>query len=95
MDESWVDKQELADDAGNSGPIVSGEASLSLSTVMLLTVVSLAGLMYAVLVTAKMLITTEKMRAVTFAEYLPTALLFWFWYLGVWLVQPRVRGLSR
>jgi hypothetical protein len=56
---------------------------------------SIGGLVYLAMLAAKQLVTFETKRAVTFSEYQSTLLLFWFWYAGIWSLQPRVQRLLR
>ena len=40
---------------------------------------------------ARLLVMAEKERNVTVKEYLPTAVMIFFWAIGIWFLQPRIR----
>lgn len=48
---------------------------------------------YALLFTAKRLVTLERKQEVTFFEYSGPFFLLWFFPIGVWFIQPRVNKL--
>lgn len=54
---------------------------------------AMAAIFYALLFTAKSLVTLEKNEAVGFFEYSGPFFLIWFFPIGVWFVQPRVNRL--
>jgi hypothetical protein len=56
---------------------------------------AVGGLIYLAALASKQLVTFERGRQVNFQEYLSTLVLFWFWYIGIWSLQPRVRRLSQ
>lgn len=57
--------------------------------------IAVAGLAYSVLFAAQRLVTFEKQSSVSFASCIGVAVLFWFWYVGVWFLQPRVQKLAQ
>lgn len=56
--------------------------------------ITIAGLAYSVSFAAKRLITFEKQSVVSVTSCIGVAILFWFWYVGVWFLQPRVQRLA-
>ncbi len=51
---------------------------------------AMVAIIYALLFTAKSLVTLERNHASTFFEYSGPFFLLWFFPIGVWFVQPRV-----
>ena len=43
---------------------------------------------------AKTIKTVELQRTVTFSEFLAEFFLLWFYFIGIWIIQPRVNALS-
>lgn len=56
---------------------------------------AIGGLVYLAALASRQLVAFEKMKPVSLREYLPTLLSFWFWYIGIWALQPRVQRLHR
>jgi uncharacterized membrane protein len=56
-------------------------------------VLAMFGIFYAMAFTAKRLITLERQQEVTFFDYSGAFFLFWFFPIGVWIIQPRVNKL--
>lgn len=54
---------------------------------------AMVAIFYALLFTAKSLVTLERNRSSAFFEYSGPFFLLWFFPIGVWFVQPRVNDL--
>jgi hypothetical protein len=51
---------------------------------------ALLGMFYAMAFTARRLVTLERQQRVTFFDYSRMFFLFWFFPIGLWIIQPRV-----
>lgn len=53
------------------------------------------GIFYALYFVSKSLVTVEEKQALRFDRYIGTLFLFWFFPIGIWFVQPRVRKILK
>lgn len=56
---------------------------------------SMLGIFYGLLFTAKSLVTLHRSENVGFFEYSGAFFLFWFFPIGIWFLQPRVNQLYK
>ena len=63
--------------------------------VVLLHLASIAGLFYSIWHCAKVLKSVELQREARGSEYIGEFFLFWFNYIGIWILQPRINRIER
>ncbi len=57
---------------------------------LVLCIVSAFGVFYSIYFAAKTLKTTELQREVTFSDFASEFFMFWFFPVGIWILQPRI-----
>ncbi len=53
------------------------------------------GMLYALYFVSKSLVVAEEKQSLRFDRYIGTLFLFWFFPIGIWFVQPRVRKILK
>lgn len=53
------------------------------------------GMFYALYFVSRSLVTAEEKQSLRFDRYIGTLFLFWFFPIGIWFVQPRVRRILK
>ena len=53
------------------------------------------GMLYVLYFVSKSLVVAEEKQILRFDRYLGTLFLFWFFPIGIWFVQPRVRKILK
>ena len=56
-------------------------------------VVSMFGIFYALYFTAKTIKTAELQREVGFGDFIGEFIMLWFYFVGIWIIQPKVNKL--
>ena len=46
--------------------------------------------LYCICFMARLIVMVEKERNVTFKDYISTAIIAYFWFIGIWFLQPRI-----
>jgi hypothetical protein len=54
---------------------------------------ALAGLFYCLYFNARMIKTVELQRKISLSEYIVDFFLLWFFFVGIWFIQPRLNAL--
>jgi hypothetical protein len=57
---------------------------------MLFSLVAMLAGFYQIYFLAKMVKMVELQREVRFEEYLLECVLFWFYFVGIWIIQPKI-----
>ncbi|MBF9144300.1 hypothetical protein [Hymenobacter properus] len=72
-----------------------GGSQVALLAVLIvpLHLLSMAGMLYCIYFTAKLLKAVELQRPLDLSDYLGELFLIWFFPIGIWLIQPRVNAL--
>jgi hypothetical protein len=65
------------------------------SFTMVLHISSMVIIFYSMLFSAKTINSIELKRKVTFSDYAGDFMLFWFFPIGIWIIQPRVNKLFK
>ena len=55
----------------------------------------MAGGIYVLHTLAKCLVTVEQQRHVVFNDFFLEFILFWFWIVGIWILQPRINEIFK
>ena len=61
--------------------------------VLVLHIVSIFGIFYSMYFAAKTLKTVELLREVSFREFASEFFMFWFFPIGIWILQPRINDI--
>ena len=75
--------------------ILGFEADIGIDHLMPFHFITLICIIYGFYFTSKHLVTIEKQKKASFQEYIGTIILFWFYPIGVWFIQPRVNKIFK
>ena len=64
-----------------------------LGGIFFLSAVSMVAAIYVLFTMARALVTVEKQRKVEFGDFIIEFILFWFWIVGIWILQPRINAI--
>ncbi len=73
--------------SGSSGALMSGAIMLIIIPLHLL---SIFGILYSIYFAAKTFKTVELQRSVQFSDFAGEFFLVWFYFIGVWIIQPKI-----
>ncbi|MCK7591441.1 hypothetical protein M0G43_12715 [Subsaxibacter sp. CAU 1640] len=67
--------------------------AMSTAIILPLHLASMFGIVYSMYFAAKTLKTAELQRPVKFADFAPEFFMLWFYFVGIWILQPRINKL--
>ncbi len=78
-----------------NGPTVEQPNPLIVAIVFLIPLFSMFCIFYCIYFSAKTLKAVELQRLVTFNDFVGEFFLFWFFPIGIWIIQPRINKLFK
>ncbi|HUH50902.1 MAG TPA: hypothetical protein VLZ11_02265 [Flavobacterium sp.] len=69
--------------------------SIMITIMLLLNFIAMFGIFYAMYFVAKTFKTVELQKEVRFAEFTGEFLMIWFYFVGIWFLQPKINKMAK
>lgn len=69
--------------------------SIMIAIMLLLNFIAMFGIFYAMYFVAKTFKTVELQKEVRFAEFTGEFLMIWFYFVGIWFLQPKINKMAK